>query len=96
MIYAFVKTGRSQSAFEIRYNMNSISDEMVLSPYKNAFTNIFTKILDIKPRETKKRKSSDEGEEEFVDKSLSKKQKPNPPCRQCQAGLPGHISHLMS
>ena len=69
---------------------------MVLSPYKNAFTSIFTKVLDLKQKENKKRKSNDHDEQEVAGKSLSKRQKPNPPCRQCQAGLPGHISHLMS
>ena len=69
---------------------------MVLSPYKNAFTKIFTKMLDLKQKENRKRKSNDQDEQEIPGKSLSKKQKPNPPCRQCQAGLPGHISHLMS
>ena len=70
---------------------------MVLSPYKNAFTNIFSKVIDLRRRETHKRKSDDQHEEDLrVARTQPKKQKLNPPCRQCQAGLPGHISHLMS
>ena len=70
---------------------------MVLSPYKNAFTNIFSKVIDLRRREDSKRKSDDQDEEGLVPtRPQPKKQKPNPPCRQCQAGLPGHISHLMS
>ena len=70
--------------------------QMVLSPYKNAFTNIFSKVIDLRRREDSKRKSDDQDEEDLVPRPQAKKQKPNPPCRQCQAGLPGHISHIMS
>ena len=56
---------------------------MVLSPYKNAFTNIFSKVIDLRRREDKKRKSDDQDEEDLVPQSQPKKQKPNPPCRQC-------------
>ena len=81
---------------------------MVFSPLKNIF-NILTsnKSLD---QESRKRKCDavTDNLEESSDIALSRKRiKVNPiipetqaagrsSCRQCEAGLPGHISHIMS
>ena len=35
-------------------------------------------------------------ESKTTDIEMSHPPPPPPPCRQCQAGLPGHISHIMS
>ena len=35
-------------------------------------------------------------EAKTTDIEMSHPPPPPPPCRQCQAGLPGHISHIMS
>ena len=54
------------------------------------------------PKVTRKRKLEVNDEQMEVDIPSSesvegvKKLKPNPPCKQCQAGLPGHRSHAQS